>query len=88
MAQVTGNISDGAALIFQDMPISLLAVTDSVRAYRAEFEVPRGGTLVAPGASLRLVCSDGRSGNILVVSTHIGRDQGVRVRIQTTEPLQ
>jgi hypothetical protein len=88
MAQVTGNISDRAALIFQDMPISLLPVTDFVRAYHGEFEVPHGGTFVAPGKSLRLVCSDGRSGDILIVSTHIGRDRGVRIRFQSTGPLQ
>jgi hypothetical protein len=84
MAQVTGTIADGDTVLFQDMPMRLQPTTGILKAFQGEFHIPLGGAFVAAGKSFHLTCSDGRSGEILIKSIHMGTNQGVRVEFRTT----
>ena len=62
MARVTGTISDGDAILFQDLPIDLQPSNPhgGPMGFRGEFVVPQGGPFIAAGRSCELKCSDGR----------------------------
>jgi hypothetical protein len=88
MAQTTDTISDGEKVLFKDMPISIQIEPGAVIVYQGNFEVPVGGTRVAPGKFLHLACADGRAGTIVIKSTSSWGNQGQRVEFQTEGPFE
>jgi hypothetical protein len=88
MAYVTGIISDGATILFQDVAINLQRLAGEITAYQGEFDIPQSGDHLVPATSLRFTCSDGRSGEIVIKTTHLGNGPGQRVRFQTNGPFE
>jgi hypothetical protein len=83
MARMTGTISDGERVLFLDVPMSFHPIPGVLKGFQGEFYVPQGGTYVTPGKSFQLTVSDGRTGKILIKSTHLGSNQGQRVVFQS-----
>jgi hypothetical protein len=88
MARTTGTISDGDTVLFQDIAMSLQPTSGVLKGFQGEFEIPQGGAYVSPGKSFQLTCADGRSGKILIKSTHSGSNQASRVQFITTGPFE
>jgi hypothetical protein len=83
MVRDIGTINDGDTVLFQDMPMSFQPTGGVLKGFQGEFYVPQGGAYVSPGKSFQLTVSDGRTGQILIKSTHLGSNQGQRVVFQT-----
>jgi hypothetical protein len=88
MAQVTGTISDGDKVLFQDIPMSLRPTSGVLKGFEGEFIIPAGGSYLSPGLSFRITCSDGRSGTILIVAARSGSSPGFLVEFQTQGAFQ
>jgi hypothetical protein len=83
MAQVTGTISDGDKVLFQDLPMMLRPTSGVLKGFEGEFYAPVGSSYVFPGTSFQLTVSDGRAGEILIKSTRLGSNQGQQVEFRT-----
>ena len=83
MAAVTGTLSDGHKVLFQNLSMSLEPVGIN-KSFQGAFYLPPGNAFVGAGKSFRLRCSDGRSGTIRITSTHINIDQSQNVAFRTT----
>jgi hypothetical protein len=80
--------SDGDTVLFHDIPVDLQPAGGAIIAYKGEFDTPPSGTIVVPGMSYLLTCSDGRSGTIIIKGTHSWSNQGFRVEFETTGPFE
>ncbi len=87
MAQITGTISDGDKVLFQDIPM-ILPTSGVLKGFKGELGTTPGGAYLSPGSSFLLTCSDGRSGKILIVAARPGPNQGFLVEFRAQGAFQ
>jgi hypothetical protein len=91
MLQVMGTISDGGKVMVRDLPI-LMQETQPPGGgvgWQGVFELPREATPPHPQRFYRLQTSDGRTGQIVfVTSDEAGSLQPCRLRFRTSGPFE
>jgi hypothetical protein len=89
MAHVTGTITDGEKVLYQDISIDLQPRNSfgGPMGFQGEFDIPQGGPFVSAGRSCELECSDGRSGQILIKRVHVSSKPPNRITFVTSGPF-